>query len=373
MSYQKPKMKNCDLKKRYKEDKIGLGPVRKVFIFFFLLPLLVSKLSAQIPINGFCQLHSIDTKQGYTKFITLDYNGDSYSDLLLFGRDGKKAIIHQGEKKEILGNTVEKFSYYSVSEIVPLDRSTSPNRFYIFVSRKDRMVGLVSFTKYGTIQLMNQKKLESYPGCISVGDVDNDGKNEALISGSNFDGLSILEERNYILRETKIVKNKIFSEARFIDLDYDGYSDIVAGDLFTHSIVFLYNNQFNEFREYRSINVGEEIRNLRAVDLNTDGFRDILYSSGSGIEILLGDSVSTFEKRITLKTKVYPDSFIISDCNRDRINDLAYLNRTSGDLYISYSKSGEEFYEPIHLFHQEGLVDLKAFRNSAENYLAVLS
>jgi len=330
-------------------------------------------LSAQIPINGFCKINSIETNRYFTKIKSLNYNLDEYSDFLLYGVDGKTIIVHEGEEKKLLSKPIEKFSYFTIDNLVPLNRRNKENRFYIFLSRKERLAGLVSFSKYGTMRILNQIKFDSYPSNIDIGDVDGDGKNEALISGANFHGLSILKEENYILKETKIVEKRIFLDAKFIDLDYDSYADIAAIDLISNSIEFFYNIEFSEFREYRSIKIGEEVSELQIMDFNGDDFRDILYSGQQGIQILFGDSVSTFEQREIIKTSTFTDKFIVRDFNSDGLNDIAYMNRSDGNLFVKFAKSDSEFYSPIHYMHDDALQDMIAFRSSGRDYLAALN
>ncbi|MFC2133547.1 hypothetical protein ACFLTH_02920 [Bacteroidota bacterium] len=366
-------MKNVDIKKRCKEDRIGLNfSLKTAFnatIFFFF----TSNLFAQIPINGFCKLQTIETQPLFSKIFTLDYNLDNYTDLLLFGKDGKRIVLHRGEEDKVLSNQIPKFSYFPIDDLIPLYDNDTENGFYIFVSRKERLAGLVSFTKYGTMQILNQLMFDSYPSNIHTGDIDGDGKNEALISGPNFNGLSILKEDNFILRETKIVTGKVFSDAKLIDLDYDSISDVAAFDLLTNSLLFYYNTEFDGFRKYRSIAIGEEIDKLKLTDYNNDGYDDLFYDYSCGIEILMGDSVSTFKNRILFKTKVCPDEYTVRDFNKDGLNDIAFINKTDGDLFISFAKSIGEFYDPVHYLHNAGIEDLEGFENNNSEYLAVLN
>lgn len=359
--------------KHYNEDRIDLTLFFKTVYLLVISILFSAKLFAQIPVNGFCKLQTIQTKNAYQKLITLNYNKDNFTDLLVFGGGTNKIIVHQGEKGILLSNAKEKFSYFVFDDIIRLSKRTSKNNFFVFVARNERLAGLVSFTAYGTMQLLNLIKLDSYPEKISVDDVDGDGKNEALISGRNFNGLSILKEENYILKERKIVTNKIYNDARFIDLDYDSFVDIAAFNGLTNTIELFSNLEEDEFREYRRINIDKEVDEFQTVDFNNDGYNDIIYGTKYGIEVLLGDSVSTFEDRAFLKTPVTPDEFVISDLNGDKRKDIAYLNKTSGDLVINFSLSGGDYYDPIFYLHNESLEDLKGFVSDGSEHLAVLS
>jgi hypothetical protein len=206
-----------------------------------------------------------------------------------------------------------------------------------------------------------------------VGDIDHDGKPEGLVSGNALDGLYLLKEKKRTLEETKIVRGKAFSWSSFIDLDYDSYPDVAAMDQISNSIILYYNNHSGGFTESRSIGLSGEVSACKAADFNSDGFTDLVLVKNNRFEVLLGDSVSSFQKKLLLDTPVTPDKFVILDFNGDGFNDIAYINLQTGELYISFAKSGDTFYSPILFMKKNNLVSFTAYIDRAGKKIAALT
>ena len=70
-----------------------------------------------------------------------------------------------------------------------------------------------------------------------------------LISGSAFDGLSLLSESGEKLIEEKIEERTIYTDAIFVDLNNDNVPDIAGFNLITNSVVLFYNYGNGTFRK----------------------------------------------------------------------------------------------------------------------------
>ena len=85
------------MKKPYNEEKIGLriefNTIRILLIAFFLS----EEIFSQIPINGFCQYKNFNIEQNFNCLLSLNYNDDSYSDLILYNPQLKKIVSISGE------------------------------------------------------------------------------------------------------------------------------------------------------------------------------------------------------------------------------------------------------------------------------------
>ncbi len=361
------------MKKLFKGGKTGLssGKIRAKLALLIIL-FLISNLSAQVYLNGFCQVEILKTKANYTGIYIIDYNKDSFDDILVYGINDKKIALHAGLKNQSFSAASEKFFYYPITEFKFFNHKKYVGDLYLFISREKRLVGLVSFTKYGTLQLLNQIELDYYPGSISIGDYDKDGINDALISGENFDGLSILKEDKFKLIEEKIYSNRIFSEAKFIDLDYDNFVDIAALDLFENSIVIFNNNRFGEFKKSRSIIFDDKIKNLSATYFNKDDYIDLIISQGNSLNVWYGDSVSSFNEKVVYPLMSYPDKYTIADYNSDGYYDFAWLNKSSGDLKLLLSRFDNSDYEEHLLMNDKDIVNIINWNDdSVLNLLAV--
>lgn len=355
-----------------KEEKTVSKILRKT-VEFFLLLFLFAPLSAQTFINDFCYLEEYSVGYGYNKIIVHDYSQDNISDIILIKGKQKEVVELEGDSETLFKKYNPKFFFYNITDLKRFTYKPGSGRFFLFLSRSERLAGLITFTKYGTLQLMNKIEFDSYPGNSIVGDLDRDGIREAVVFGSNFEGLSILREDNFVLYEEKIFRERVFSEAVFMDLDYDETLDIVCYDMLSGALVFLYNEMEGNLFEYRRIDQSEEAKNLTKADFNRDGYTDLVFSSGSSINFFMGDSVSSFvdRRKLTLQEDVV--DFELGDFNKDNKIDIAYL-LSSGELYLSFAISDDSLSLPVIYSANQFLVDLSLYKTArGESLLALAS
>ncbi|MFA5803563.1 MAG: VCBS repeat-containing protein [Melioribacteraceae bacterium] len=358
--------------KHFKEEKI-VSAVKQIILISFLVTLFfLSDIIAQIPINGFCRYREFSINKNFANIFPVDYNSDGYRDLLIYNSINNKYVSALSDKKSELINLSEKYSPIAISNIHSFSSGSSERKF-IFLSRRTRQIGVASFSRSGTISTQSKIKLNGFPLNIDVSDIDGDGKPEGLVSGTSLSGLSIIKEKNRSLLETRIETGKVFLASTFIDLDYDSFPDIAAVDLYSNSVLLFYNNGSGNFTESRSIGLSGEISEFKTSDFNSDGFNDLVYIKNNHFEVLLGDSVSSFQKKFILETPVKPDKYSILDYNGDGYNDIAFINTQSGTLYISFAKSSNVFYPPIVYMQKNGLVDLTAYIDRTGKKLALIS
>ncbi|MEJ5351126.1 MAG: VCBS repeat-containing protein [Melioribacteraceae bacterium] len=349
-------MKKEDLKRHCKEDKRDLMQGKFTLLFLFIS----LNIYAQIPLNGFCRFREFSTKVNASNIFAVDVNNDGWRDLItLF--DQNENYNFQIWSKEKFSNPSEKFLNISLYNLRLKSTQSKGGKKYVFFSRKERLIGLSSFSSSGNMSINSKVKLRGFASDFDLQDIDNDGNSEILIYGSAYDGLSIFNESKNFLYEKKIKSNRIYSYAAYIDLDYDGFTDIAAVDLFTNSIVFFYNNRAGDFRESRTLNAYSNIEQFKAVDVNSDGFNDLMYVEGNHFVILKGDSVSSFNKKIFVDCPVHPDKYLIFDFNADGYNDIAFINKDTGSLYIIYAKNTEAFYYPVLYLKRPSIVDIEAY------------
>lgn len=364
-------MRKEDLKKLYREEKIVLAAEQILFKSVLFTFLCLSNLPAQIPINGFYRYREFSAKANYTNIFPVDYNSDGYRDLLISNPVINKYSTLTSDQKSNFGNSSEKYFSSSITDIHPFGNEISGKKFLIALG-KSRQIVLAAFSRRGVISVNGKIKFDGVPSHVDVGDINGDGKPEGLVSGNTLYGLHILKEKNRTVKESKFETRKVFSWSSFIDLDYDSYADIAAIDPISNSIIFYTNNHSGDFRESRSIGLDGNISQCKTADFNSDGFTDIVLVKNNHFEVMLGDSVSSFQKKIILDTPVNPDQFTLLDFNGDGFNDAAFINRNSGELYISFGKSTNLFYPPILYMKKNGLVDITSYVDRAGKKLAIL-
>lgn len=357
------------MKKLWGEEKIVL---RHVLPSAILVSVLILPVRAQIPINGFCKYNSYETLPGFSSFAPVTFNDDPYTDLALFNSGENKLVVLPGNVNANFGPPVQSTLKKEVSALQMISLPNESNN-YVFVSRKKRTVGLLTFSKSGSAQVKSEISFNSFPENIHLGDIDQDNTNEILVYGSSFNGLAILNIRNNKFEVTNIFSGRIFPRAFFIDLNNDSYPDIAAIDLLDNSLKFFFNNTRGKFSEVRSFHLNGNIFAIQSYDFNLDGYQDIIYASRNTINIVFGDSVSSYMRYLKVPTRLITDRFLISDFNRDGFNDIAYLNKNQSKVSILYAKDDKGFYPELLYLSKENISEIVPYYSKFINGILALS
>ena len=361
------------MKKLFKEEKAGLKielKILKIILFAFFLS---HEIYPQIPINGFCKFSSFIVNPDFNSLLTLNYNNDSYTDIVLYNPLTKTIASLTGRVNGAFDKPEISTVPYQITDIQNLIEKNKVVKRYAFTSRESMRAGIYSFTGRGKAVLTSSIRFKSYPENISTADMNQNGKDEMLISGSAFNGLSIISQSRHGLTEKKIIENTSFSEAVFADLRNDGYSDIAAFNIISNSLYFFYNNGSGDFSLVRTIHMGSPIRSLKAVDLNLDNYTDLLFGSEHSIIIMYGDFASAYDHVEKIKTEYTPDQIITGDFNRDGKIDIAYINRKNNIMSVIFAKSDSTFYPEMVYFQKENLKNLVPYYSKFINGIAALS
>lgn len=359
------------MRKRCKGEKIDLKiePKLRSLLFLFVFSY---QAFAQIPINGFCNYKNFKIPGEYTSLFSVNFNEDKFTDLIIFNNQNKKYISLEAFDKKF-----EKVRYlesnFEISKLVGITNNDFREKYFSFVSRKNRSTGIISFNKYGKIKIEKIFRFNFYPENLSVADINNDGKSEMLVSGSAFGGLSIISQNWHGLKEKKILSKNTFDEAIFLDLNDDNKADIVAYSSVERSIYFFFNDGSGRLNLLRTFPVPDKIISLKGIDLDSDGFNDIIYSIDNSFKILWGDSVSAYDSVSEIATNKTPSKFILGDYNLDGKIDIAYLDSESSSLSILFSKGNHQFYQEIPYLQKENITDVINYSSTINNGIMALA
>jgi len=339
--------------------------------FLLLFFLINDNITPQIPINGFCKLSYFKVDSGFTRMIMVNYNEDAYSDLLLYNPSLNEIALVKGMTGGEFNNSKKFFIPYSFNSVQSLNYKSSTR--FVYTSRKNRSAGIFQLNKNGKPEIQTNVSFDSYPEFINTADVNSDNKNDLLISGGAFKGMSILLRNENDLTEEKISDESIYSHSIFIELNNDEFPDIAAYDLINRSFIFFYNNSLGSFRKARTINLNEKPISVKSFDINLDSYDDLIFSDLNSINIWYGDFRSSYEKRLVIKTKYKPDKFIYGDFNRDGFIDIAYLNTENSLVSIIFAKDENDYYGEIIYLHQKNINDIIPYYSRFINGIAALS
>lgn len=350
---------------------------RKVINGSLIVFMLYQSGAAQIPINGFCK-YSVFTAGGkYTKLFALNFNQDSYSDLLLTGGEKNSFTTIAGKGIDNFSKATSSSFSPELSNFISYIEKYDKSPYYAFVSRKKKKAGWLNVSSPGTISIARQISFSSFPDVINQADFNDDGKNDLLISGAAFDGISILKNHNAKIEEKKMQTGKAFSQSVAVDLNSDSYPDIAAFNINNNSLQFFYNNSRGDFKLVRTIELQNPISSLQAFDLNSDSYSDLCFICGNELRVIFGDSVSGYQRVENIRTNLKPDKFIWGDFNKDGKFDIAYLSAgdelQSSQVSVLFQKNDGSFYPEIPYLQKKGLTDLIPFYSKFVYGFAALS
>ncbi len=349
------------MKKLLSEEKPVLKTVyRNSKIFIFIL-LFTQASFSQIPINGFCKLDKFSVPAGFIKIFPLNFNKDSYTDLLIYNPLKKEIVTLIGEPNLKFSKPASLDFPFEPSQFKPVYDSSFQIKYYAFTSRRSRLFGILNFNEKGIPEVIHSVKLNYYPEFIDVNDLDNYGNHSFLVSGESFDGISLFSIVNNKLEEEKIISGTSFSFAQFVNLNSDDIIDIIAYDLFDKSLYFLLNNGRNQFNTSRKLTFTDDINTLHVFDINSDTFKDIIYSTNNGIKILYGDPLYLFEKSTSISTNYNANDISIGDYNHDGLFDLIYFSRKDGIISTIFSKSYYSFYSEVEYLNSPSVTEIVPF------------
>ncbi len=360
------------MRKHCKGEKIGSKTEPKLRIIFILIVIFSLKGFAQIPINGFGKYLKFKIPPEYTSVQSVNFNKDQFNDLIIFNNSTNKYLSVLGSEDGFSNIKYHRIPF-EFSKFKKIKTDGSQNKYFAYVSRKNRSVGIISFNKYGRIKIDKFLKFNSYPENLNVADINNDGKSELLVSGSAFDGLSIISENWHGLDEKKILNNNSFTKSIFTDLDNDGNPDIVAVSSVANSIYFFFNDGNGRLNLVRTIPFTENIFSLKSTDLDSDGFDDIIFSKTHSFKVMWGDSVSSFDSTSEFQTSYNPDKIILGDYNLDGKIDVAYMNSESSTISVLFSKGERKFYPEILYLKRKNITDLINFNRNINNGMIAVS
>lgn len=312
--------------------------------FFLFLLLIFVDISAQINLNNFGNLEILNTYSGFNKLLFHDINNDGIKDIFLYGNKSKSFVFIEGLEDNSFAKPSKKFFFYPIDEIKWFNKTKEGTDYYLFISRNLKLAGLVSFTKSNSLMLLNTFEFNSYPSNIKITDLNNDRKNEAIIYGTNFDGLALITNDGFKLNIKNIVDQKVFSDVVLLDLNQDGYDDLITLDFIDNALVFYDNLTKFKFSALREIEFDEIVSKIKKVNFNSDDFDDLILLKERGSEILLGDSVFSFSQNLNYNFPFKAKDVLITDVNRDSYNDIILLNEKDNQIRIIFDTNKEEKY-----------------------------
>lgn len=200
---------------------------------------------------------------------------------------------------------------------------------------------------------------------LALADLDRDGKLDALLC--SYDGATasvLLGNGRGRLGGGKFVPTG-FTPARlaFADFDFDGIADLVAPDAAANRVVLMHGDGRGGFAATASLDVPQPLANAAAADVNGDFLVDILALGATDyynpvpatLYLFLADAPGSFQPPQEIPCGVGLAEVHVVDLNLDGWRDLVVLNTGTnsqwgsdpGSVDIRFGTGGGEFGPPL--------------------------
>lgn len=322
------------------------------------------------------------------KMISTDTDGDGYPDLLLSWLrtpDQPYLLILKNDGNGEFTNEQIVSNAIPYRGLVHLDYNND--------AREDLVVG--AFSSNFSLQILqntgnnifvDQSPNNSLSNSIfdlALSDLDNDG-NQEIIEISVIGTLNIYKKKTtqYELDYRRILGAKPnFGKA--VDLNKDGYIDIVGSGIYSASVAILYGNGDFTFNSPSYIKAKGPVYSIETGDYNSDGYEDLLYSSiesaypqADEIVLVLSDALGNLTNQVVIDntgTRVLVSGDFNQDGKLDFANDSkVFLGDGNGNFTFKILAPPPLYFFSLTTghFNSDTFLDL-AFNDWTDTYIAL--
>ena len=215
------------------------------------------------------------------------------------------------------------------------------------------------------------------PEKVFLEDLNSDGRLDLMVTnGSDDISVSLGNGDGSFSPETIYQGEGDVTSVISIDLDEDGYLDLVTANFRDDTISILLGNGDGSFDDdRRNYYAGVEPKDIAASDLNEDGHLDLIIVNEDvdGLSVLLGNGNGSF---LILSARDYPltqspSKIITADLNGDEENELITIDSNNILSVFSQSKGTFYFNNTKDLELEANFIEIEDFNN--DGYLDLLA
>ncbi len=160
------------------------------------------------------------------------------------------------------------------------------------------------------------------------------------------------------------------------DFNNDGKQDIVMSNYNSNNVTIRMGDGVGNFNLSNNFPVGLQPYDLAISDINGDGKQDIVTANfnANSISLLIGDGLGNFNNRTDFSVGSKPSALVIGDFNSDLFQDVAVTDNNENKIAILFGNGLGNFQAPNYVYVNSSSTDLAIgdFNNDTHLDLAVL-
>ena len=308
------------------------------------------------------------TSSGLDKIFVFNADNKPPYDLLFYNQSSLGYTFHSGDRLE---KGRSKYFFYPLTEINFFKHGTKGLKDkYLFTSQDKNVVGMVSFTEYGGMRLLNVKKVKDYPDKIDAGKYLAVPEERAIVFGKNFKGVSSVSEDKFKLKFKNLFADGYFKSGGFVDLDVDGYNDLVLYDA-TKKKLNYYLNVTNTFQLTKQEDISGTLTNFKVNDFDGDRVRDFSFTDGKFLVVYIVNSNPKNIRHFRINVGNCLD-YKFMKINSDNLTDIVTIDN-SNNLKVFYNLGKDRFTKGNFITKTAGVKTLATLWDNNQRNLILLS